>query len=171
MESAWMGRYRPLIAALVFHGNNVARTQYTRIPMKDDIVMTQVEWQILEYLLENEQDDECMSRISERLGIPQSSLSKAVKTLCGFGLVERFRRGRNRKNVILRPTQKGMELYREQVPRLLERNNFRAFFEALSQLDDEELASITKAVRLLSNGIDGTPEPTLLIPLDPGPDA
>ena len=171
MESAWMGRYRPLIAALVYHGNNVARTQYTRVPMKDDIDMTQVEWQILEYLLENEQDDECMSRISERLGIPQSSLSKAVKTLCGFGLVERFRRGRNRKNVILRATQKGLDLYREMAPRLLELNNFRAFVEALADLDDRELAAVTKAVRLLSDGIEGTPEPAPLIPLDKEPEA
>ena len=165
METAWMGRYRPLIAALVYHGNNVSRTLSVRSEMKDGIALNQVEWQILEYLLENDQDDECMSRISERLGIPQSSLSKAVKKLCEFGLVERYRRGRNRKNVILRPTEAGRELYRDGIPHLLE-VCFRDVFRNLETLDDQELEAVTRAIRILSRGIEGTPEPPPLIPLD-----
>ena len=68
-----MGRYRQLIATIVLHGNNVSRVMPLRTPMLDGIALNQPEWQILEYLLENEQDDECMNRISERLGIPQRS--------------------------------------------------------------------------------------------------
>lgn len=163
-ETAWMGRYRELIAALIYHGNNVSRTLSVRVPIRNDISLTQAEWQILECLLENE-DDECMNRIAERLGIPQSSLSKAVKKLCQIELVERFRRGGNRKNVILRPTEKGRELYREHVPVIRERY-YDAFFDALKECSDSEVEAVTRAVRLLSHGIEGTPEPAPLIPLD-----
>ena len=123
-----MGRYRQLIATIVLHGNNVSRVMPLRTPMLDGIALNQPEWQILEYLLENEQDDKCMNRISERLGIPQSSLSKAVKNLCRFGLVERFRQGGNRKNVILHPTEKGRELYRAFVPGMID-GCFAGFFQ------------------------------------------
>ncbi len=164
-ETAWMGRYRPLVSALVYHGNNVSRTLSVRMPLRNGIALTQTEWQILEDLLEHERDDDCMSRIAERLGIPQSSLSKAVKALCGLGLVVRFRRGRNRKNVILRPTPLGRELYREQIPAILERC-FGAFFETLKDFSDAELEAAVKAVRLLARGIEGSPEQEPLIPLD-----
>lgn len=164
-ETAWMGRYRSLIAAIVLHGNNVSRVLSSRTAMSDDVTLSQPEWQILEYLLENEQDDDCMNRISERLGIPQSSLSKAVKTLCGFGLVERFRRGRNRKNVILRATGKGRELYRAFVPVMIE-SSFAGFFEALEEVSDADLAAFTEAIRRLTRGMEEHRGPSPLIPLE-----
>ena len=55
-ETAWMGRYRQLVATIVLHGNNVSRVMPLRTPMLDGIALNQPEWQILEYLLENEQD-------------------------------------------------------------------------------------------------------------------
>jgi hypothetical protein len=33
-------------------------------------------------------------------------------------------------------------------------------------LDDRELEAVTRAIRILSRGIEGTPEPPPLIPLD-----
>lgn len=164
-ETAWMGRYRQLIATIVLHGNNVSRVMPLRTPMLDGIALNQPEWQILEYLLENEQDDKCMNRISERLGIPQSSLSKAVKNLCRFGLVERFRQGGNRKNVILHPTEKGRELYRAFVPGMID-GCFAGFFQALDGISDADLAAFTEAMRRLTQGMEKQTDPAPLVPLE-----
>lgn len=165
METEWMGRYRPLVAALVRHGNMVSRIQPVRFPMLNGIALNQQEWQILEYLLEYEQDDVCLCRISERLGMPQSTLSKAVKELCRLGLAERYRRGQNRKNVILHATPLGHELYREHIPSLRE-EYFKGFFDALEGMDDEALAVFTKAMGKLTHCLSKETEPSPLIPVD-----
>lgn len=161
-----MGRYRQLIATIVLHGNNVSRVMPLRTPMLDGIALNQPEWQILEYLLEYEQEELCMCRISERLGIPQSSLSKAVKQLCRLGLVERYRRGQNRKNVILHVTPLGHELYREHIPSLRD-GYFAGFFKALEGLDAASLAAFTEALGELTQCLSKDSDTPVLVPMDP----
>lgn len=165
MEITWLGRYRSLVAALVRHGNSLYRAMPARIPMLDGIALNLQEWQILEYLLEHEEDNACMNRISEQLGIPQSSLSKAVKNLCSFGLTERYRRGGNRKDVILRATPLGRSLYLDYAPKLLE-GGLDALFGALESLDDAALAAITEAVEKLTLQLSQEPEAAPLIPME-----
>lgn len=65
-----MGRYRPLVAALVRHTNIVQRTFSKRAPLTEGISLTAQEWQVFEYILEHQEDDSCMNCISEQLGIP-----------------------------------------------------------------------------------------------------
>ena len=165
MQLEWMGRYRELVAALILNENIVNRSMSIRVPMHQGIGLTAQEWQTLEYLLEHESEDDCMNRISERLGIPQSSLSKAVKNLVSFGLVERFRRSSNRKNVILRPTALGRELYLHQIDDM-KASGFSAFFETLDGLDDETIAVFTQALTRLNSKVDSAVPPEPLIPLD-----
>ena len=164
MQLEWMGRYRELVAALILNENIVSRNMSVRVPMYQGIGLIAQEWQTLEYLLEHEDENDCMNRISERLGIPQSSLSKAVKNLVAFGLVERFRRPTNRKNVILRATPLGRELYVHQIE-AMKAAGFGAFFEALDRLDDEAIARFTLALNRMSGQVDAAVAPEPLIPL------
>lgn len=165
METEWMGRYRELIGAVVLHGNSVSRMMFARRETDGQISLNQHEWLTLEYLLEHEREVSCISRISEHLGIAQSSLSKAVKGLCTFGYVERYRTRSNRKNVILRPTEEGRAYYRAATERVKD-SYFRSVFEALEPLSDEDLARVTLAIRRMTRGLERQLEPEQLIPLD-----
>ena len=113
MESDWMGRYREIVAAVVLHGNVVIRTQADVADIGDGILLRHQQWQILEYIVENRDKIFSMNDISYRLNIPQSTFSKTVKLLCEHGLVEKYQAVNNRKNIILRPTDRGRELYTE----------------------------------------------------------
>ncbi len=165
METNWMGRYRPLIAAIYFHSNNNARNMHIRVPMLGGIALNSQEWQTLEYLLEHESEDSNMRQISENLGIPQSSLSKAVKTLSVHGLVKRYHLGKNKKNIILRTTPLARELYNNFVPQMMD-HGMGDFFEKLKDIDDDTLKTLTDAIVLFSRGSAKHTESFELIPLD-----
>ena len=105
--------------------------------------------------VEHETDDDCMLFISERLSLPQSTFSKAVKALCAAGLVDKYHMLSNRKNIILKPTKRGAEVY-EVRARMLYEKTFKAFFEALESVDDDTLAVVAEAIGVL-NGRVGKP--------------
>ena len=96
MGTEWMGRYRPLVAALVRHSNINQRVSAVYVPVAGDICLRSQEWQVFEYILEHMDDDHHMNMISERLGIPQSTFSKIIKILCGYGLVDKYQTTDNR---------------------------------------------------------------------------
>ena len=160
-----MGRYRPLVAALVQHSNITSRPQ--DMDIGEGVYLNSVAWQVLEYLIEHEGEADCMNRVSETLGIPQSSFSKMARRLTALGLVERFRTAGNRKNIILRPTEKAHRLYDSFSHTIFERS-FRPFFEALDTVDDEALARFTAALNRLNGQLaqDGPAPEAELIPLD-----
>ena len=149
MKLEWMGRYRELVALLVQHSNITARAATQPLQLSPDLRMSSVSWQVLEYLIEHEDDDACMIRLSESLGIPQSSFSKIARQLTEQGLVARYRTTANRKNIILKPTEEARELYASVSPVLFERA-FRRFFESLDGLDDASLSVFTAALRGLN---------------------
>ena len=106
MDVNWMGRYRTLVMALVQHCNISARGSGIKDRVTDDIWLNAHEWQVLEYIIEHTEDDAYMNRMSEVLGLPQSSFSRSVSLLSSYGLVEKYQTESNRKNVLLRPTRR-----------------------------------------------------------------
>ena len=46
-----MGRYRPLVAALVKHTNVVQRAAGRTVRLSDELSLTTQEWQVFEYIL------------------------------------------------------------------------------------------------------------------------
>lgn len=155
MIVSWMGRYRETVAALVRHGNTVARFQNTKSEIYPGIFLSQQEWQVLEYIVEHEDDDSNMNRISERLGIPQSTFSKTIKLLTGYRLVARFRISGNRKSIILKATQSGIEVY-QSFSRVISGGAFQQFFDTLSVLTDEQLAVVAKAIAGMDDAINAS---------------
>ena len=141
-----MGRYRELMAVLVKHTNLVQRVAGVRNDLGDGIQLSNLEWQVFEYVLEHEQDDACMNLISERLGIPQSTFSKIGKRLCACGLVEKYQMEGNRKNILLRPAPGAREFYRQHTAQGL----FGCFFDQLSPISDADLKTFTGALESLN---------------------
>ena len=150
MGTEWMGRYRPLVAELVRHSNCAQRPNSPRTFVAEGINLNAHEWQVFEYIVEHADDDSHMNLISDRLGIAQSTFSKIVKALCGLGLVDKYQTTRNRKNIILRPSEKGLEVYRKHSADL-GRDTFDSFFSALESFSDDEVARFTTALRLLND--------------------
>lgn len=155
MIISWMGRYRGIVAAFVRHGNTVARFQNTKSEIYPGIFLSQQEWQVLEYIVEHEEDDSNMNRISERLGIPQSTFSKTIKLLSGYHLVARYRIAGDRKSIILKATHTGIEVY-ESFSRIISNGAFQQFFETLSVLTDEQLAVVANAIGVMDDAINAS---------------
>lgn len=150
MYESWMGRYREFIAALVYHTNSSCRQLSVRTDW-DDISLSSQEWQILEYIVEHSDDDSNMIHVSERLGIPQSSFSKQTKALIQYGLVEKYQRKGNKKNIILKASPFGLEQYKKISQRLYE-TVFSAAFNRLEELSDDQLKTVAEAIYLLTDG-------------------
>lgn len=157
MKAEWMGRYRELVAMLVQHSNTVARSAFESYEISEGVFLTHVGWQVLEYLIEHEDEPSCMNHVSEALGIPQSSFSKVARQLTDQGLVARYQRSANRKNIILKPTPLARQIYEQNSSFLLERY-FRPFFEKLEAVDDASLACVTEALAVFNARLS-RPEP------------
>lgn len=145
MDMSWMGRYRTLVMALVQHSNISARGGGIKDWVCDDIWLNAHEWQVLEYIIEHAEDDAYMNRISEVLGLPQSSFSRSVSLLSSYGLVEKYQTESNRKNVLLRPTEKGILVYKEKYSRL-DNELFEVLFKSLDRFDDETIKGFGEAL-------------------------
>ena len=91
-----------------------------------------------------------MILISDKLGIPQASFSKAAKKLTDFGLLERFQRSDNKKDIILKPTDRARSIYIENIENVVS-ERFVGFFSALDSIDD---ATIIDAFVVLNNDIE-----------------
>ena len=101
--------------------------------------------QVLEYLLENEELNQNMSTIACRLGVSLSTFSKMVSKLTDKGLLEKFYLEGNRKNIVVRVSQRGRELYGEYSQRVLE-EHFSHMFDALNTIPEEYIASFVQAL-------------------------
>ena len=158
MQLEWMGRYRELVAALILNENIVSRNMSVRVPMYQGIGLIAQEWQTLEYLIEHGDDASCMTHIHEALGIPQSSFSKIARQLTDLGLVERYQSTANRKNIILKPSEKALRLYRSFSQRIYEKD-FQSFFQDLDALDDDSLAVVISALQAFNRKLCSLTEP------------
>ena len=145
-----MGRYRELVEALVLHGNVVMRTQADICDIREGVFLKPQQWEILEYIVNNRDKVFNMIDISYRLNIPQSTFSKTVKLLYEYDLVEKYQAVNNRKNIILRPTEKGLRIYRSHAEEYV-KPLFQGFFDALEDVGDTDLHAIAKAIEMLDN--------------------
>ena len=149
MEFDWMGRYRPLVAALVLHANIVGKGLSMRSDIGDGIMLNPQEWQTLEFIVEHSDSYFSMIEISRQLGIAQSSFSRIVKILHDNKLIAKYQVAGNRKNIVLRPTEYGTRLYRNRVEHS-SGSRFLQFFSELESLSDENIATFTRALNHLT---------------------
>ena len=149
----WMGRYRPVVAALVQHVNAVSKDGSVH-HIFEDVYLRPNEWQVLEYIVEHREDDEHMANMIQSLAIPQSSFSRIQKKLCNMGLLERYQTPENKKNIILKPTDLALEAYDYHSHELYSKL-FKPFFDELEGFSDEELSRFAHAIETLSKGTDG----------------
>ena len=150
METDWMGRYREIVAALILHGNVAIRAQSNILEIGDGIRLKHQHWEIFEYIVEHRDKAFNMVEISYNLSVPPSTFSKTVKLLCAYGLVEKHQAENNRKNIFLRPTERGLQIYDEVTPAHV-LPDLRRFLDALEPVSDEDLRCFVRAIKALDD--------------------
>ncbi|MHA7965431.1 MarR family winged helix-turn-helix transcriptional regulator [Paenibacillus sp. CAU 1782] len=111
MKLEWMGNHRALIEKIIKYGNAYSNTYKLQRSYGTDVMFSASQIQTLEYILEAEDKDEKMSEMAARLGVSRSTFSKNVKNLQEKGLLEKYHLSGNRKDIYVKPSAKGREVY------------------------------------------------------------
>jgi DNA-binding MarR family transcriptional regulator len=112
-----------------------------KIPSTSGISLNAQQWQALECIIEYEDENRNMFFMANQIGVPKSTFSKNVKLLVGLGLVDRYQQSDNRKDIILKPSDKGREFYKTHSEILFEKG-WKIPFSVLDRLSDENMATM-----------------------------
>jgi len=137
MKLEWMGRNREFVR-LLFKYQNLFSHYDKKIPSNSGISLNAQQWQTLECIIEHEDENRNMFFMANQIGLPKSTFSKNVKLLVDSGLVDRYQQSGNRKDIILKPSDKGSEYYRIHSEIIFERM-WNIPFSVLDKLSDENL--------------------------------
>lgn len=144
MELQWMGEYRDYVEKMIKFGNAYANLYQKEQYYNYEVEFSPSQLQVLEYLLETEEKQQNMAEIAARLGVSPSSFSRNVKKMINKGLLEKYHTVSNRKNIIVRVSDRGREAYAAYSDYVLT-YRFRQVFSELDKIPKESLAQITHA--------------------------
>jgi len=136
MSLEWMGKYRVFVEKIVKFGNSYANSYKKEYPYNTSFLFSAAQIQVLEYLLENEDKNQNMLEISKRLGISKSAFSKHVKKMVEKGLLEKYHTSDNKKNIIIRVSTTGKEVYSQYVEYAYEKS-FKKIFALLDEIPEQ----------------------------------
>lgn len=145
MKMDWMGEYREVVEALIHYCNIYADVYKNEHMVFQDVTYSFSQVQVLEYLLENEERQENMSSIANRLGISRSNFTKIVNRLEAKGLVEKAYMQGSRKELMVTVNDFGKALYEDYSQEIL-RTHFSPMFQKLEQLPKETYPVISGAL-------------------------
>lgn len=161
----WMGKNRFFVEKMIQFAN-----MYAAVYKKEELYGTEIpisfeQVQVLEYLLENEQLNQNMAMIAQRLGITPSNFTRIVNKLVKKGLLEKYYMEGNRKNIIIRVTDSGRELY-QTYSRYISENIFSGLFEASEEISEEVLHKIGEGMERSLRKQKAQEQKTRLIPVE-----
>lgn len=145
----WLGKYESFVEKLVQFSNVCSQIAGKQVYFGGAARFTPVQIQILEYLLKNGQEHRKMADIAAVLGISPSALSKNVAQLLESGVVEKYHRNDNRKDIILLPTEKGKAAYEEYVTDIFQ-FEFQKVFQMLEEIPLAELEKLGAVLDYMS---------------------
>ncbi len=143
-------RYLPLFHAIKKHTNIVSSGINDKIPVNDHDSITIQDWWVAELIVEQREEYYSMVELSRMIGIPPSSFFRAVSHLQKAGLVEKYRIQGNKKNIVLRPTEKVLTMYAKRSTEVRD-EIWGDFFKELDGFSDEEINTLTLAFNKLNN--------------------
>lgn len=149
MKLEWMGNYRDIVAAMIGMSNAYYQVYNTK-QFISDIQMSPAQLQVMEYILENEEQNENMSAIAKRLSISQSSFSKIANQLVKSGFLEKYHAENNNKNIIIKVSDYGKKCY-EAYSHGKETDIWRKIFEKLDTLDEKSIQTFTECLNDLAD--------------------
>lgn len=150
MKLEWMGNHRALIEKIIKYGNAYSNTYKLQRSYGTDVMFSASQIQTLEYILEAEDKDEKMSEMAARLGVSRSTFSKNVKHLTEKGLLEKYHLSGNRKDIYVKPSAKGREVY-EQYTQFVRKLCFNEIFQYADNISEEDKETFIRILDLFAN--------------------
>lgn len=147
MELEWMGKYRKFVEKMMKFGNTYARTSRGEHNYSTPVKFSASELQVLEYILENEERYENMVEIADAVGISKSALSKNIKKMEEKGLLEKYHTTDNQKNIIVRVSAYGKEVYTLYAKYSFE-TAFKRMFQILDEIPEEYIGKFTEVMEI-----------------------
>ncbi len=147
MKLEWMGKYRDFVEKLVRYGNSYAQAYKVESNYTDEIPYSAAQLQVMEYILENEEKNQNMAEIAGRLGITPSAFSKNVKKMVEKGLLEKYHTSINKKDVIIKVSPMGRQVYQKYTEFAYQRL-YKELFEILDTIPEEYVSKFSKVLEL-----------------------
>lgn len=150
MKLEWMGEYREVVEALIHYSNIYAAAYKKERLLYQGIRYSYAQIQVLEYLLENEEQQN-MSSIASRLGITRSNFTKIVNRLVEKGLLEKSYMPGSRKSMLITVNSTGRALY-EDYSQAIYKRHFSRMFEKLEEIPKEYYGPLTDSLYAALHG-------------------
>lgn len=147
MRLEWLGKYGDFVEKLVHYGNAYAQNYNTERSFGVGASFSASEIQTLEYILTNQDKNQNMAEMAYYLGIPASTFSKNINKMMKKGLVEKYHISTNRKEIILRVSDFGKDVY-EQYSRFAYERLYKDVFSVLDQVPAEYVEKFTQILKL-----------------------
>ena len=165
MKLQWLGEYRELVEATICFANKYSSVHNKEF-MGDKVKFSFSEIQVVEYLLEKEEDKLKMAEVAKHLGISASMFTKQVNKLVKKGILQKYHRKDNKKDIVIQVTPLGKNVYQEYTDQIAKKT-FGEMFEIGKELTKEELEIFTRMIRSLDSKINWKgKEPVILIPVE-----
>lgn len=150
MKLEWLGEYRFIIEKIIKFGNAYANMYKKEGDYAIDITFSSTELQVMEYILENEEINQSMAQIAERLAMSSSAFSKNVAKLVKKGLLEKYHTTKNKKVVIVKVSEKGKRAYKEYVD-CVYTVSFKDMFAILDKIPEEYIDMFGEVLDIAAN--------------------
>jgi len=166
MELNWMGKNRYFVERLIKFGNLYATIYSKEHYYGTDVKISFAQIQVVEYLLENEELNQNMSMIAERLGISSSNFTKLVQKLEAKELLKKYNTEENKKNIIIRVTDTGRSVYKV-YSEFIVKHYFAEIFDITAEIPQEFILLFTKIldVQIKTDKISPEEKAVNLVPI------
>ena len=146
MNLIWLGKYKSFFENLSLYTNVYGQAYTVQGFHGTSVPCSLAQIQVLEYILENEEENQKMSEIARRLGLSPSAFSKNIKKMMDKQLLEKYRCSNNRKDIILKASPLGRKVYQEYVSSLWKRR-FEHTFAMLDEIPEEYVAKFAEILK------------------------
>lgn len=147
-----MEKHRSLVEKLIKYGNAYAFCYNKQRSYGTSESFSASQIQTLEYILEAEDSDQTMSEMAARLGVSKATFSKNVKSLVEKELLEKFYCNNNRKNIYVKPTQKGRDTYNQYTQYAYE-TVFKELFYIADEISAESIEKFEQMLDIFSENL------------------
>jgi len=150
MNLDWMREHRVMLEKIIKFGNAYTSGVYTKRNFGTDEEFSPSQIQTFEYILDCEDRNENMTEMAKTLGISKSTFSKNVSYLLKRGMLEKYRLANNHKEIFVKPTLKGKEIYSKYVDFVL-KACFNEMFQIADDIADEDKERFVKILDVFAD--------------------
>ena len=136
MSLEWMGQHRDLVEKFIRLFNTYARQYSKSYALEGTSIRTSsAQIQTLEYIIEADGTKK-MSEIATKIGVTRATFSNNVRKLIELGYLEKSHDGTNHKDIYVRATSKGLQVYHE-YSEFIYQIWFRDMFELIDTIPEK----------------------------------